>query len=396
MVRVAVVSSGLVRLPPIRGGAVEEYVYQLVKHLRRLGVDAIAVDSTYDGKPKLEEVEGVPILRVPTPNLKRAPKGFALTEYMFGLKVSKAVKEIKVEIVHANTALAGFALAKNLGEVPLMYTCHNGLWLEEVVHTQEHVIRLVEGYAMRKSVAVIALNNAMKRNIVAKAGVNEAKTIVVPNGVDTEFFRPGVPADDIVERFGLEGRRVILFVGRVTYGKGVHVLLKAFSILVKQYPDIKLAVVGPLSDHFGRGEVSGYARMLITYAEKVLPRNSYIFTGTADKQTLRKLYSVAYVCVLPSYFEAFGMALIEAMASGCPVIGSNVGGIPDIIINGYNGLLFRRGDYVDLASKLEILLEDESLRNTISANARKYTVRKLSWQTVALKMKNVYRAVVAK
>jgi len=394
MVRVALVSSGLVKLPPVRGGAVEEYVYQLVKHLRRLGVDAVAVDSTHGDKPKLEEVEGVPILRVPTPNLRRAPKEFVLTEYAFGLKVSKALKGIGAEIVHANTAWAGFALAKSLETMPLVYTCHNGLWSEEVVHAQEHVVRLVEGYAMKRSAAVIALNNTMKRSIIEKAGINEAKTIVVPNGVDTEFYRPGITADDILRKFGLESRRVVLFVGRVTYGKGIHILLKAFSILVKQYPDLKLAIVGPLSDHFGKEEVSRYARMLITYAEKALPRDSYVFTGAADKQILRKFYSTAYVCVLPSYFEAFPLALIEAMASGCPVIGSNASGIPDVIVNGYNGLLFRRGDYIDLASKLKKLLEDESLRNDISANARKYTVEKFSWQAVALKIRSIYDNII--
>jgi len=393
--RVAVVSSGLVELPPVRGGAVEEYVYQLVKHLRRLGVDAVAVDSALSGRPGLEEVEGVPILRVPAPDLRRAPKGFVLTEYVFGLAASKVVGEVGAEIVHANTAWTGFALAKSLAEIPLVYTCHNGLWAEERVHAQEYVVRLVEGYVMRRSAAVIALNSTMKRSIAAKAGVDKAKIVVMPNGVDTEFFRPGVPVDDVMKRFGLEGRRVVLFVGRVTYGKGVHVLLKAFKVLVKRYPDLKLVVVGPLTDRFGEEGVSEYARALMAYAERSLPKDSYVFTGAVDRETLRKLYSAAYACVLPSYFEAFGMVLAEAMASGCPVVGSNAGGIPDIVVDGYNGLLFRWGDYADLASKLETLLEDEGLRNIMSANARRYAVERLSWQSIALKIRNVYRVVLS-
>lgn len=390
MVRVAVVSSGLVKLPPIQGGAVEEYVYQLVKHLRRLGVDAVAVDSTHSGKPGLEEVEEAPILRVPTPDLRRAPKGFILAEYAFGLGASKAVREIGVEIVHANTAWAGFALAKGLRRIPLVYTCHNPMWPEERVHAQEYVVRLVEGYTMRRSTAVVALNNTMKRSIVARAGVDEGKVVIVPNGVDTEFFQPGVPVDNVAERLGLGGRRVMLFVGRVTYGKGVHVLLKAFTMLAKQHPDLKLVVAGPLSERFGEEGISGYAQALMAYARRLLPRDSYVFTGAVDRETLRRLYSTAYVCVLPSYFEAFPMVLIEAMASGCPVIGTNTGGIPDIIVDGYNGLLFKRGDYTDLALKLEILLEDVDLRNTMSANARRYSVERFSWQAVALRMKNVY------
>jgi len=305
VVRVAVISSGLISLPPVRGGAVEEYVYQLVKHLRRIGIDAVAVDFAQSYHVVFDEVDGVPILRVPILNLRSIPKELIAKEYLFGLRTVRAINEVEAEIVHVNTAWAGFALALNLKGIPLIYTCHNPLWPEDKVHMQERVVRLVESYTMRRSTVVVALNNIMRRSLIEKAKVDEEKIVTVPNGVDTEFFRPGIPTEDVVKRYRLEGRRVILFVGRVTYGKGVHILLKAFSALVKKYPNLKLVVAGPLSDRFGDTKLSQYARVLMTYAEKKLPRNSYVFTGAVDRETLRKLYSTAYVCVLPSYFEAF-------------------------------------------------------------------------------------------
>jgi len=242
---------------------------------------------------------------------------------------------------------------------------------------------------MRRSRAIIALNETMKRSIVEKAGVDPCKVFIVPNGVDTEFFKPGVYADDIMRKYGLEGKRTILFVGRVTYVKGVHLLLKAFSKLVPKYRDLKLVIAGPLADHFGGAKPSPYARTLMKYAEKKLPRNSYVFTDSVDRQTLRKLYSIAYVCVLPSYAEAFGMVLLEAMSSGCPVIGSEVGGIVNVIENGANGFTFRKGDVKDLERKLNTIL-DGCIRTKIGREARKI-IEKYSWRLIASKLKSLYQ-----
>jgi len=391
-VKVAIVSSGLVGIPPTRGGAVEVYVYQLTRHLRALGMDAIAIDFTLNKRLEYEEHNGALIVKIPIKGFTGLPKGRILRECFFGFRVSRYLKELGIEITHANTAWAGFTLAKTLrNKVALIYTCHNGLWPEENVHTSEHVIRHVEGYTMRVSRAVIALNRIMARSIATKAYVDPHKIFIVPNGVDTDFFKPDMDASDVIERYGLEGSKVILFVGRVTYVKGVHLLVKAFKDLIEIYKDIKIVIAGPLSDVFGDGGVSTYASALISYAERNLPRNSYIFTGAVDRDTLKKLYSVAHVCVLPSYAEAFPMVLIEAMSCGCPVIASNAGGIPDVVKDGVVGFLFKKGDYMNLKEKLERLLSDEDLRKEMSLNARKHVEENYSWRAVAEKISHIYR-----
>lgn len=392
MIKVAIVSSGLVPIPPIRGGAVEEYVYQLTKYLNKLGLQAIAVDILSD-KGHYEDWE-VPIIRIPAPSVKKLPKERIIREYVFGLKASKIIKSLHPDIVHANTAYAGFALALTLKKKPLIYTCHNPLWPEERVHASERIVRLIEGYVMHRSNAVIALNKTMKKHIVEKAKINPCKVHIIPNGVDVEFFKPGIPVDDVIDRYGLQGKRVILFVGRVTHWKGVHLLLKAFSRLIEDHKDLKLVIVGPLTEHFGDTKPTPYANVLIEYARKSLPSDSYVFTGAVDREILRKLYATAYVHVLPSYAEAFGMVLIEAMASGCPVIASTAGGIPDIVVDGFNGLLFRKGDWRDLMDRLRIVLEDVNSRNKLATNSRKIAVEKYSWNAVALKMKEIYTRTV--
>jgi len=395
--RVAIISSGLISIPPIHGGAVEEYVYQLTRHLRAIGVDAVAVDFTLDKVLEYVEHDGALIAKIPITRFTRLPRERIIQEYFFGLRASRYIRDLGVDIVHANTAWAGFALAMTLSNgMPLVYTCHNPLWPEEKVSISEHIVRLVEGYIMRKSKATIALNRTMMKSIAEKAHVDRRKIFITPNGVDTEFFKPGIVADDVVKKYRLEGKRMVLFVGRVTFVKGVHLLLKAFKKLAFEYNDLKLVIAGPLTDHFNGTELSPYARKLMEYAKRVLPKGSYIFTGPIDRETLRKLYSAAYVCVLPSYVESFGMVLIEAMSSGCPVIGSSAGGIVDVIDDDITGFIFRMGDHKDLKKKLEMLVNDEMLRKIISANCRRIVKEKYGWRVVATKLRKVYKDIIAK
>jgi glycosyltransferase involved in cell wall biosynthesis len=88
------------------------------------------------------------------------------------------------------------------------------------------------------------------------------------------------------------------------------------------------------------------------------------------------------------------MVLLEAMASGTPPIGSTAGGIPDIIIDGVNGLLFRKGNWKDLANKLLMLIQDKSFRDKLAHNARKYAEKNFSWNIVAEKIREIYNSIV--
>ena len=395
--RVALVSSGLIPLPPVKGGAVEEYVYQLTRHLRRLNVDAIAIDARWGGNSvEIEDVNGAEVVRIPVKPPIIGFKKNIVQELLFGKAVVKYIKNQGFDIVHANTAWTGFILAlhrsNKMGR--FVYTCQNSFWPEDRVHWGEKIVRIIEGNTMRSSDAIIALNKTMYKAIVDKAGVRKNKVVIIPNGVDTDFFKPGLKRDEVLEKYGLEELKYVLFVGRVSPEKGVHILLKAFKHVIGQASrNIKLVVAGPLSSSFTSSEVSLYAKTLMNYAERVLP-GKVVFTGPADKGVLRILYSNAYCLVLPSLVEAFGMVIIEAMASGVPVIGSTAGGIPDIVVDGVNGLLFRRGDWRDLAGKLSMLLNDENLRDRLAVNARRFAEERYSWRSVALKLRDCYRVLM--
>jgi starch synthase len=397
--RVVLVSSGLVPVPPVRGGAVEEYVYQLSRHLRRFGVDAVVIDANYDdNKLVYEELNGAQIVRIPTAKPFIGFKERILKEFLFGRAASRYISKGGFDIIHANTAWAGFALAlhKSIGKLKcrgFVYTCHNPLWPENRVHSGEKIVRLVEGYTMKLADIVIALNKTMYRTLTEKAKIDPRKMITVPNGVDIEFFRPGLKDEWILNRYGLEKRSYILFVGRISPEKGVHILLRAFKQIVNDIPkDFKLVIVGALASTFNSTQISNYAKAMMNYAKEKLGER-VVFTGAIDRNGLRILYSNAYCFVLPSLAEAFGMVLLEAMASGTPPIGSTAGGIPDIIIDGVNGLLFRKGGWKDLASKLLMLIADKNLRDELATNARKHTEKYYSWFSIASSLSMVYKGL---
>jgi glycosyltransferase involved in cell wall biosynthesis len=398
--RVALVSSGLIPIPPTRGGAVEEYVYQLSRHLRRLGIDAVVIDANYDSSRVVyEDVNGAQVIRVPTAKPSVGFKERILKEILFGSTTASYINREDFDVVHVNTAWVGFTLAlrRNAGKHKsqgFVYTCHNPLWPEDRVHVGEKIVRLVEGYTMKIANTVIALNKTMQKALTEKAKVDPRKMVIVPNGVDTEFFRPGLKNEQILSEYGLEEQSYILFVGRVSPEKGVHILLRAFKQIVNYIPkDFKLVVVGPLSSAFNSAQPSSYAEAMMRYSKEELGER-VVFTGAIDRNSLRILYSNAYCFVLPSLAEAFPMVLLEAMASGTPPMGSTAGGIPDIIIEGVNGLLFRKGDWRDLANKLLTLFQDRGFRDKLSHNARKYVEENFSWGTIAVRIKEVYSSII--
>ena len=398
--RIALVSSGLVPVPPVRGGAVEEYVYQLSRHLRRFGVDAVVIDANYDdNKLVYEELNGAQIVRIPTAKPFIGFKERIIKEFLFGGAASRYISREGFEIIHANTAWAGFALAlhKSVGKLRcrgFVYTCHNPLWPENRVHIGEKIVRLVEGYTMKVADIVVALNKTMYRALTEKAKIDPRKMVIVPNGVDTEFFRPGLEDEQALSRYGLEEQSYILFVGRVSPEKGVHILLRAFKQIVNDVPkNFKLVIVGPLTSTFNPTQISNYAKAMMSYAKEKLGER-VVFTGAIDRNSLRILYSNAYCFVLPSLAEAFPMVLLEAMASGTPTIGSTAGGIPDIIIDGVNGLLFRKGDWKDLANKMLMLIADKNLRNKLTLNSRKIVEEVYSWHSITLRIKRCYEVLM--
>jgi len=220
--------------------------------------------------------------------------------------------------------------------------------------------RLFEKFAYSKLDVLIANSEFTAKTIHEKYRINEKKIHVCYKGIDVSKYQSA----EIKER-NFQNSPVILFVGTNMQRKGLPTLIHAAHIVTQKIPNVKFWIVGE---------------------DKTLPEmkklcinegvdNSFVFWGWKSQEELSELYSQADIFVMPSLTEALGVVFLEAMASGLPVIGTNIGGIPEIIQDGINGLLVPPDDSTALARALTKLLVDVELRKEISGNAQKMVQR---------------------
>lgn len=217
---------------------------------------------------------------------------------------------------------------------------------------------------------IIVVSKSVFNFLACNVGISEDKLIVISNTIIPKNYIERRKSNDIVA-FGA--------IGRLEYEKGLDVLLNAIPIL-KGY-DFKLYIVGDGS------QKNKYIQMCkeLNISDKVF------FTGYVDNSEIEKIYEIIDVLVLPSRRETFGLVLLEAMQFGIPCIGSDVGGIPEIITDGKDGYLFTSGDYVDLANKMKSFISNKNLCSVMGKAARKKVVEKFDYEKMVKETENVYK-----
>jgi glycosyltransferase involved in cell wall biosynthesis len=225
------------------------------------------------------------------------------------------------------------------------------------------------------------------------------------NGVDSNHF---LNKNDRGKRKKNDIKQ-LLFVGRVSPEKGVHVLLDALKKVIGQYPQVQLKLVGDLgplpiqfhillSDDPKDSELAQFYRRnyIQCLKDQLSPSvaSRVSFTGSIADRQLFNYYRDADVFVFPSVWnEPFGMPIIEAMSKGVPVVATKGGGIPEIVIDGKTGLLVERDDASALADAILRLLQDEKLRKSIAKAARERAVEFFSWDQTVKKLLHLYKVI---
>jgi D-inositol-3-phosphate glycosyltransferase len=199
--------------------------------------------------------------------------------------------------------------------------------------------------------------------------------------VDTSLFRP-MDASQARRRLGLNGEKVALYVGRIEPLKGVEFLLRIADCVDGDVP-FKLLIVG--GDPASEAEPRRLAKMA-----GLLGLNDVVeFVGRAPRDTLATYFSAADVCIVPSYYESFGLVALEAMACGAPVVATRVGGLPWVVKHGRNGYLLPWRCPERFADTLAMIFYNESLRNSLSRAALE-TADAMSWDRAAGKFIELY------
>ena len=185
----------------------------------------------------------------------------------------------------------------------------------------------------------------------------------MPNGVDPEDLQPVADLPRLRARYAAPDERLVLLVGRLVYEKGFHLALDALPGVIERLGGVRFLVAG-----------SGTAeRDLKAQARKLGLDRHGEFLGWIDDAMLHSLYAIADLCVIPSLYEPFGLVALEAMASGCPCIVADTGGLREVVPGGERvGLRFRARDSASLATMMEKVLSDDVLRDRLVAEASEH------------------------
>jgi glycosyltransferase involved in cell wall biosynthesis len=279
---------------------------------------------------------GIPIIEFPVKSFRSMGNVRAI------LDMRRYIREYGLQLVHCfdvPTAMWGAPVSRLWG-VPVVISQLSYRSLN--TPGERRVLR----FADRLSTKIVVNCVAMQRHMTDDEGAPLQKTYLCYNGVDNALFHPGPGA--LPEQ--LKGSIIVGTIANLREEKGIDVLLKAYALLRKQTSGTRLFIVG---DGPHREELERLARELGIMDDTVFQ------IGKPDISAEMRALDVF---VLPSYSEAFSNALLEAMASGCAVVGSDIGGTPELIHEGDNGLLFKCGSPEDLAAKLRVVVENAELR----------------------------------
>lgn len=223
---------------------------------------------------------------------------------------------------------------------------------------------------------IVTYSEFMRNQIVKWYELNNQDIAVIPNGVNIKKFV------DLKGKLFLDGNPAILYVGYLSKFKSVDILIDAISKLRSILPNMKLHIVG-------RGSKEAELRLL---AKNNQVQDMVIFHGQASPEIVPLYYKAADFCVFPSIRDSFGLTLLEALASGLPVIASKRGGTPEVITHGEDGLLFEPDDENALPNAILSLSQNTELRKKLSVNATKTSV-KYSWEKIGEKYLSLYRSL---
>ena len=381
-------------------GSVPSVVYYLAKYTAKKGHDVTILERGHDkNDPEVEYLEGIRYVRIRAEKLPAAPykliKNPAGLMRLFSdsvsmaLKINKFLKKEDFDVIHVHFPFAACILININRKIreKMVYTAHVGEERKRfgLDSKASPLLKFFSPdlYLMKRVRKSVVLNENLKSMLVAR-GLEDGKIEVIPNGINVNEFN--VSKDEIKkvkEKYGLN-RITVMFAGTITPRKGVLQLIKAGEIINSK--DVLFLIVGnPNLDKEYSKKVMEYARSKGVNAK---------FTGFVPYEDLKALYSACDVFVLPSFEEGFGLVLTEAMASGKPLIGSNVGGIPMQIRDGWNGFLVEPGDEKQLAEKIRYLIENEKERIRMGKNSRKLAENKFDWSKIAERYLKVYEVIV--
>ncbi len=347
--------------------------------------------------PPEDEVHGTRHVRLDAaPAVLDGPFDLYLDAY--AMAAAAIVAEVAPELLHVHSghrgyeaALVGLALARRF-DLPLVYEVRGffeSLWSRDLDWNErgEAYERrfATETRCLTEADAVVTLSESMRAEIIAR-GVPADHVFVVPNGVDTDVFRPGERRRDLVDRLGLGDAFTFGYVSNLDHYREGHEALVEAAVALRQRGVPAVALI--IGDGSRRDELEALA-------DRLDAKDAVVFTGKVPHDEVLDYYRLLDVFVVPRVAERAARLVtplkpFEAMAAGLPVVVSDLEALLEIIGGGERGRAFRAGDAESLAETLVELYEDPGLRSELAERGRTWVVAERQWSANALAYAEIY------
>ena len=379
-----------------KAGGMNVYVRELARHLGSLGikVDMFTRCHVRTHGPNGHQ-DGIVDLgsNVRLVHLKGGPPGERLDAlyshlpaFLEDLHRFAGEQGIGYRTIHSHYWLSGWVgrRAADSWNVPHVITFHTlaAIKMQARAGERETPLRSREEKELIASSRLIIVSSPHEKEAMVRLyGAPEHRIEVVPCGVDLSLFRP-LDIGEARKKLGLNGEKVIVYVGRIEPIKGLELLFHSAAIMeVKD--SMKVLVIGGGTAHEAQVE------RLKGLVEELGIDHITEFVGPVDHRLLPLYYNAADVCVVPSFYESFGLAALEALACGTPVVASRVGGLATVVQHGRNGYLLSWRCPEPFADSLEVILSSRGLQKSMSLAARE-RAEGMGWSMVAEETSRLY------
>jgi D-inositol-3-phosphate glycosyltransferase len=393
-------------------GPLETVVLNISQKLAAMGHEVVIFERNLKNSVNEENVaSGVKIIRLDKRRADRSdlftlqnPSSLikmALDGFVFSWKFTRFVKKnynTSDVIVHVHFPLSALFLIfmDNSLRRKLVFTSHADEYRlglsSRLIPSLSLKLFSPDIFLMKRLKKTVVLNEFLREKLVQRKKVASNKLIAIGNGVDISAFKAGGSVKDIRAIYNLDDRPIILFVGAITRRKGVEYIVKAADIIVNKLNrrDMQYAIVGR---HLPNGPENKYFKKINSLIKTKNLNNDVKLLDIVPREDLIKLYALCDVFVLPSLEEGFGLVVTEAMASGKPIVGTNVSGIASQVNDGWNGFLVDPKNEQQLAEKILTLIDNNQLKTDFGKKSRLLVEEKFTWEKIAKDYENFYQSI---
>ncbi|MEE8328372.1 MAG: glycosyltransferase family 4 protein [Thermodesulfovibrionia bacterium] len=378
--------------PPIIGGVETHLTILLPELVKRRHKVALLT-----GAVKVEKAEdtykGVAVYRTPLLDLNWLVKrGLEALEEEITETYKAFLDKIKPDIIHVHNMhyfseihikiLEGISSQKG---VPLILTAHN-VWDDILFLKLTREINWTH---------IIAVSHYIKKELMG-VGCEERKITVIHHGIDTDIFHPDIKPANILKKFpGLKNKRIIFHPARMGLAKGCDVSIKAINLVKKRFPEVLLVMAGNKNiidwELSQEKDIAYFIELVKTFDLK-----KHVFIDFYSLKEMPAFYSLADICVYPSTsLEPFGLTLLESLSSGKPIIVTNTGGMPEVIMDDVNGYVIKVKDFEILASRIEYLLAEPGVRKRLGCTGRRAVCTHYTKEIMTKSCLEIYKSVLS-